>query len=399
MTATTEPAHVMRALRYGLGFIGILLIAVNLRVGFVTVGPLLEVIRADLGLSSTLAGLLTGLPLISFALFSPIAPAVAARVGLDRTVWFSLAALMLGVLIRSIPIPGALWAGTAAVGAAIAFLNVLLPSLVKRNYPSRVSQLTGVYFAVQGAVAAAGAALVVPLAQGTTLGWRLALGIWAGVAVVAMVAYFPQIRGAAGTARSTGTPALTYRSPWKSMLGWQVTVFMGLQSMPFFVLMSWLPSIEQSHGVSAVTAGWHVSLFLVIGTVASLGAGVVLHRSSDERFVSVLMSIMLVLAFVGLAIAPHLTLLWIVMGAAGCGSLIVVALSLFSLRTSHHQQAAALSGMAQSIGYALAAVGPIVFGALYDVSGSWLLPLWLMAGLMTLMCFVAAQAGRARVIG
>lgn len=399
MTATTEPAHVMRALRYGLGFIGILLIAVNLRVGFVTVGPLLEVISADLGLSSTLAGLLTGLPLISFALFSPIAPAVAARVGLDRTVWFSLAALMLGVLIRSIPIPGALWAGTAAVGAAIAFLNVLLPSLVKRNYPSRVSQLTGVYFAVQGAVAAAGAALVVPLAQGTTLGWRLALGIWAGVAVVAMVAYFPQIRGAAGTARSTGTPALTYRSPWKSMLGWQVTVFMGLQSMPFFVLMSWLPSIEQSHGVSAVTAGWHVSLFLVIGTVASLGAGVVLHRSSDERFVSVLMSIMLVLAFVGLAIAPHLTLLWIVMGAAGCGSLIVVALSLFSLRTSHHQQAAALSGMAQSIGYALAAVGPIVFGALYDVSGSWLLPLWLMAGLMTLMCFVAAQAGRARVIG
>lgn len=389
----------MRALRYGLGFIGILLIAVNLRVGFVTVGPLLEVISADLGLSSTLAGLLTGLPLISFALFSPIAPAVAARVGLDRTVWFSLAALMLGVLIRSIPIPGALWAGTAAVGAAIAFLNVLLPSLVKRNYPSRVSQLTGVYFAVQGAVAAAGAALVVPLAQGTTLGWRLALGIWAGVAVVAMVAYFPQIRGAAGTARSTGTPALTYRSPWKSMLGWQVTVFMGLQSMPFFVLMSWLPSIEQSHGVSAVTAGWHVSLFLVIGTVASLGAGVVLHRSSDERFVSVLMSIMLVLAFVGLAIAPHLTLLWIVMGAAGCGSLIVVALSLFSLRTSHHQQAAALSGMAQSIGYALAAVGPIVFGALYDVSGSWLLPLWLMAGLMTLMCFVAAQAGRARVIG
>jgi CP family cyanate transporter-like MFS transporter len=395
----TEGVKTDRTVRFGLAALGIMLIAVNLRVGFVSVGPLLTEISSDQGWSNSTAGLLTGLPLIAFAVFSPLAPGFAFRLGLDRALWISLLLLMAGILARSIPIEGAIWAGTALLGMAIAFLNVLLPSLVKRDVPTRVSQMTGIYTAVQGAVSAGGAALVVPIAHATDSGWRLALGIWAGVALITLAALLPRIRRrTANTGAAADTPAPEYRSPWKSALGWQITIFMGLQSMAFFILMAWLPSIEQDQGISQVASGIHTSVFLFTGMLASLGAGAVLHRSADQRPLALVTSMLAFSAYIGLALAPELSLLWCVVAALGCGSLIVIALSLFSLRTTHHTQAAALSGMAQSIGYAIAAVGPVIFGALHDLSGGWTLPLITTAGFMLVLCPVAVLSARNKFI-
>jgi CP family cyanate transporter-like MFS transporter len=174
---------------------------------------------------------------------------------------------------------------------------------------------------------------------------------------------------------------------------------MGLQSVAFYVLMAWLPSIEQSHGVSATAAGTHMALFLVVGMTASLATGSLLGRFRDQRPVALGGSVLALVTFTGLAAAPGLMLLWILVGAVGCGSLIVVALSLFSLRSGDHRQAAALSGMAQSVGYALAAAGPAVFGALYDAGGRWELPLVVTAGLMLALCVFSLGVGRDRVIG
>lgn len=397
MLTDASPATARRA-RRGLGFLGVLLIGVNLRVGFVTVGPLLEEISRDLGISAGQAGLLTGLPLAMFALFSPVAPAVAARTGLDRALWLSLLLLTAGIIGRSAPVPGAVWLGTALVGIGIAFLNVLLPSLVKREFPQRVSQVTGLYTSIQGAVAAAGSALVVPIAHAGTGGWRLALAVWAVLAALALLLLLPWLRQRPAAAGPHGTAADRFRSPWRSALGWQVTLFMGLQSVAFYVYMAWLPSIERSHGVSATTAGTHMALFLLVGMAASLSSGVLMHRFGDQRAVAFGGALLALVSYAGLAAAPGLVLLWVVLGAAGCGSLIVVALSLFSLRSSGHQQAAALSGMAQSVGYGLAAVGPAVFGALYDAGGRWEPPLLIMAGLMVVLCGVALLVGRDRVI-
>nr|WP_276607394.1 MFS transporter [Kocuria sediminis] len=369
-----------------------------MRVGFVSVGPLLEEISRDLGISAAQAGLLTGLPLAMFALFSPVAPGVAARTGLDRALWLSLLLLAAGIVGRSAPVPGAVWVGTALVGVGIAFLNVLLPSLVKREFPQRVSQVTGLYTSVQSAVAAAGSALVVPIAHAGAGGWRLALAVWAVLAVLALVLLLPWLRQRTAAAGPHGTAVGRFRSPWRSALGWQVTLFMGLQSVAFYVYMAWLPSIERSHGVSATTAGTHMALFLLVGMVASLSSGALMHRFGDQRVVAFSGAALALASYAGLAAAPGLVLLWVVLGAAGCGSLIVVALSLFSLRSGSHQQAAALSGMAQSVGYGLAAVGPAVFGALYDAGGRWEPPLLIMAGLMAVLCGVALLVGRDRVI-
>ncbi|MDQ0755020.1 MFS transporter [Arthrobacter sp. B3I4] len=387
-----------RTARIGVAFIGVLLIAVNLRVSFVTVGPVLGNISTDLGLSSAAAGFLTGLPLIAFAVFSPLAPGFANRVGLDRALWTSLLILAAGIVLRSLPLTGVIWAGTALIGLAIAFLNVLVPSLVKRDFPMRVSQVTGGYTAAQAAFAAVGAAVVVPVAQTSPAGWRLALGIWVGLALIAMAVLLPWLRRhRTGTAHAAA-PKATYRSPWSSALGWQVTIFMGLQSIAFYVLMAWLPTIEQSRGVPATTAGIHLSVFLLISVFASLAAGGILHRGRDQRLVASTSGALTVATFLGLTLAPDLVLLWIVLGAIGCGSLIVVALSLFSLRTVNHPQAAALSGMAQSVGYGLSAVGPVLFGAFHDLTDGWTLPLLVTAGIMAVLSLVGLLAGRNRVI-
>lgn len=394
--ATRNPPE--RTARFGLAFIGILLIAANLRVSFVSVGSVLANISSDLELSSAAAGFLTGLPLLVFAVFSPVAPGFASRLGLDRALWMSLLILASGIVLRSLPAPGFIWAGTALIGLAIAFLNVLVPSLVKRDFPMRVSQVTGTYTATQAAFAAVGAAVVVPVAETSPAGWRLALGIWVGLALIAMAVLLPWLRRhRLGTAHATA-PVVPYRSPWTSALGWQVTIFMGLQSIAFYVLMAWLPTIEQSRGVPAATAGIHLSIFLLISVFASLAAGGILHRGSDQRLVSFVSGALMFVTFLGLALAPGPILLWVLLGAIGCGSLIVIALSLFSLRTVNYPQAASLSGMAQSVGYGLGAMGPVMFGGLRDVSGDWTLPLLVTAGIMAALAVTGVLAGRDRVI-
>ncbi|MFJ6157739.1 MFS transporter [Pseudarthrobacter sp. NPDC092184] len=387
-----------RTVRFGFAFIGVLLIAVNLRVSFVSVGPVLANISSDLGLSSAAAGFLTGLPLIAFAVFSPLAPGFATRLGLDRALWMSLLFLASGIVLRSLPVPGFIWVGTALIGLAIAFLNVLVPSLVKRDFPRRVSQLTGSYTATQAAFAAVGAAVVVPVAQTSPAGWRLALGIWVGLALIAMAVLLPWLRRHSSGTMNAAAPEVSHQSPWTSALGWQVTIFMGLQSIAFYVLMAWLPTIEQSRGVPATTAGIHLSVFLLVSVFASLIAGGILHRGSDQRLVSFTSGAVMVVTFLGLALAPDLILLWVLLGAIGCGSLIVIALSLFSLRTVNYPQAASLSGMAQSVGYGLAAAGPVMFGALRDLSGDWTLPLLVTAGIMAVLAVTGVLAGRDRLI-
>lgn len=400
--------RVERSARLGFTLIGVLLIAANLRVSFTSVGPVLDDIRRDLGLGGAAAGLLTALPLLAFAAASPIAPWIASKLGIERTLWTGVAALAAGIVLRSLPLVGAIWIGTALLGVAIGCMNVILPSLVKRDFPRHVGQVTGLYTATQGGMAAVGAGIVVPVAHGTGLGWPVGLGIWAGLAVIAMAVFAPQLRRRPDPhphSRPTvvadgegGTP-VGHRNPWGSSLAWKITVFMGLQSLSFYVFVSWLPSIELSHGTPAAISGLHLFIFQLVGMGANLATAALLHRMRDQRLIALVGALLDVVAFAGLWLAPQLALLWVILGAAACGILIVVALSLFSLRTQRHAQAAALSGMAQSIGYLIAGVGPILVGSVMDATGSWTAPLAIMTALMVVLCGFALAAGRDRYIG
>jgi MFS transporter, CP family, cyanate transporter len=386
--------------RSGLLFVGILLIAVNLRAAITSVGPVIEDIRTDLGIGGATASVLISLPLVAFAVVSPVAPVLARRIGIERALGAALAVLAVATVVRSLPSTIALWTGTAFLGVAIAVINVLLPSLVKREYPDRIGQVTGLYSSVQGAAAALASGFAVPLAGTTQHGWRLALGIWAGLGLIALAVFLPQLRRRTVPAEATssaGTP-VRYRSPWHSALGWQVTLFMGTQSTVYYTLITWWPSVEQAHGTSAAASGWHLFALQVAGLLANLVTARLIPRQADQRLLIVGAAVLVALGIAGQLALPAASLLWIVLAGAGGGANIVLALSLFGLRTGDHQQAAALSGMAQSVGYAMAAGGPILLGALHDATGSWTAPLWVLLGVIVVQAASGALAGRARTI-
>ncbi len=407
MTAPSESrGRRPRALAGALALTGLLLVAGNLRASLTSVGPILDRLQSELGLSSLAASMLISLPLLAFAGVSPIVPSVAARLGLERLLGGSLAMLAAGIVLRSVG--GAwLWVGTIVLGVAIASLNVSLPALVKRDYPRRIGQVTGAYSVVQSVFAAIAAGVSVPLADATSLGWRLSLGLWAGFALLALAALVPRILRTGSPRDSAPSEVIalpgggTSRdrfSPWRSALAWQLTAFMGVQSVAYYILILWLPSIEVASGISPSAAGLHLLILNAVAIIGSTVCSALIPRFRDQRGLGAVSGLFFVVAAVGLAFAPQWGAVW-----AGCGGLsggisIVLALSFFGLRTHHHRHAAAVSGMAQAVGYLCAAAGPPAIGLLHDATGSWAPALWTIGGIGVLLMGLGVLAGRDRYV-
>ncbi|WP_420097970.1 CynX/NimT family MFS transporter [Corynebacterium sp.] len=405
MTETTSPDVPYRDTGRGpvvpvaLVVTGILLVAGNLRAAITTVGPVLTGIEDDLGISSSSASFLVSLPLLAFAVVSPLVPRVAHRTGLERIIVLGLVCLAVGLVMRSTPPIALLWVGTVLIGVAIAVLNVVLPALVKRDFPTKIGQVTGAYSAVQSGFAAVAAGVAVPVAGLTALGWRLPLGMWAGLALIATGAVLPQLWRSASPAPVPPPPESAGAAPvWRRALAWQVAAFMGLQSTNYYVLVTWLPSIEQDAGISGATAGTHLLLFNVFGIVGSLCCSALLSRLTDQRVLGVLIPVTLLIAVVGILLVPGLTGVWACIAGIGGGASIVLSLSLFGLRARHHTTAASLSGMAQSVGYILAALGPVVVGGLHDATGSWTPALSVLVVVDVAMLGVGLLVGRNRTV-
>src|ERR687893_2263014 len=239
---------------------GIVLLAANLRPALTGVAPLIGQIRTDTGISNGVAGLLTTLPLLAFGLLSPIAPRVARLFGMERVLLASLLVLVAGILLRWGGALEALFLGTVVLGAAIAVANVLLPSLVKREFPGHAGLMTSVYSTSLGISAAVAAGVSVPLTQLAGIGWRGALAVWALPALLACIAWLPQLGRNDYPADPSAGNAPGIKDLWRSPLAWQVTLFMGLQSLSYYVTLTWLPAILQEGGMGAARAGWMLGL-------------------------------------------------------------------------------------------------------------------------------------------
>jgi len=427
-----------RAPRAGLLLVGVLLLGANLRAGITAVGPVLPQIEHEVGLSASQASLLVSLPLVAFAVISPFAPRLAEAFRLERVLGLALVVLAAGIVVRSVPGPGLIWVGTGLLGAAIA---VLIPSLIKRDWPHRIGPMTGVYQAVTALTAALASGVVVPIADVAPSGWRFALGIWAAVAIIGVAVFLPWILGVAsrvgsGTAApraaapgpaapdATGPgsptpgsgadddaapavpPAVTApvarsraRLPLGSALAWQVTVYMGLQSTVYYTMVTWLPTIQISAGATPVQAGWYHFAFQACGLVGTLFAAFMIPRLREQSGLGAVFAASAVIGLLGLLFVPSLSLLWALFIGFCTGGAIVLAMALFGLRTTDYHRAAALSSMAQSVGYLFAALGPVMIGLLKDASGSWTAPLLVMVGVALAQGVFIALAGRRRTLG
>jgi MFS transporter, CP family, cyanate transporter len=388
-----RPANEQRAGRRALLIIGFLLIAANMRVALTSVGPLLETIRRDLGLSAGQAGFIGTLPLLTFAVFSPQVPRLARRFGIDLMLWLAMAVLAVGIVLRSLPVPGLLWVGTVFLGAAIAVANVLLPSMIKRDFPAHIGAATGVYTAVIGILASTAAGVAVPLAGVLPGGWRTALGCWAGFALVAFAVWAPQLRN---SDRGPGVPARTVkpRTPWRSPLAWEVSAFMALSACGFYTMLAWFPSIVVSTGASEEYAGWMLFVYQIVGVVMSGVVPLLLPHLADQRLIAAVSALVAMVGYLGLLLAPDLSVLWAVCTGVGAGALFFLALAFFSLRAADPRSSASLAGMGQSVGYLIAAVGPVLIGLLHDWTGGWTVPLAVLTGLAALHTVVGLRAGR-----
>lgn len=363
------------------------------------VGPVADDVASDLGLAASQVSLLVSVPLLCFGAFAIVAPRLTARWGIEATSVAALTVLGVGIVARSLPWVPALWAGTLLVGAGIATLNVALPALVKRDFPNMVGRVTGAYSATQSAFAAVAAVVAVPLAGTQPSGWRLAFGVWVGLTLVALGLVAPQLRGA--RPRAVLAAPVAVRAPWRSALGWQVACYMGLQSTFYYSVITWWPSVETAAGFTPGAAGTHMGILQVVGIVASLVGGRLIDRSRSRGQSGLVLAFsgLSVVALVGELLAPGWWAVWIVLLGAGTASVFVTALSFFGLRTENHAQAAALSGMAQAFGYGLAALGPVLIGALHDATLGWGVPLVVLLVLKVPEIVLGMLAGRNRAIG
>ncbi|EKW5588842.1 CynX/NimT family MFS transporter [Raoultella planticola] len=375
---------------------GILLIASTLRVTFTGAAPLLDAIRADYGLSTAQTGMLTTLPLLAFGLVSPLAAGVGRRLGIERSLLVALVLICLGIGLRSLPSTALLFCGTAIIGCGIALGNVLLPGLIKRDFSQHVARMTGAYSITMGGAAALGSAMVVPLAL-AGFGWHGALLMLMVFPLLALLVWLPQTRKTA-TAPLTGSGAMHNRGIWRSALAWQVTLFLGINSLVYYVIIGWLPAILQSLGYSEAQAGSLHGLLQLATAAPGLAIPLILHRLKDQRAIAVIVALMCAISACGLWFWPGQAVVWTLIFGFGSGATMILGLTFIGLRANSAHQAAALSGMAQTIGYLLAACGPPLMGKIHDANGNWQIPLIAVALISVVMALFGALAGRDREI-
>lgn len=377
---------------------GIILIGFNLRPALSGVGPLIAMIRESTGLSNSMLGLLTTLPLVAFGILSTLTPLFTRRFGIEKTLSGALLLLTTGIVLRAFGYVPLLFLGTILLGIAIAFGNVLLPALVKRDFDKRSGFMTSLYSGMMGVGAALAAGLSVPIAESFPGSWKTSLGVWGLFSFMAFLVWISQ--------NKFSVPTNSKRSFKKAMtdlgsnsLAWNVALFLGLQSIAFYVILAWLPDILISKGFSSSEAGWYLSLSQVTGVLGSVLVPVIAAKKDDQRkYISALILVEAI-SLIGLWLGTNATVfLWVSGIGFSLGGSFGLALLFIVLRSSDSETATELSGMSQSIGYLLAATGPILIGAVFDITGNWDTALYILFMILFFKLYTGLKAGKAQAI-
>ncbi|MCY1394975.1 putative transporter YycB [compost metagenome] len=348
--------------------LGLVLVALNLRPALSSMAPMLSEVSRSLSLSAVQAGLLTTLPVLCLGLFAPLAPILARRFGSERVVLGILVMLAAGIALRSSLGMFGLFAGSILAGASIGVIGVLLPGIVKRDFPSQAGTMTGVYTMALCLGAAMAAGATVPLSEHLGNSWAMGLGFWLVPALVAALFWLPQARQGHGAHQV----AYRVRGLFRDPLAWQVTFYMGLQSSLAYIVFGWLPSILISRGLTPTEAGLVLSGSVIVQLASSLMAPWLATRGRDQRPAILIVMLLTLAGLFGCLYAPIQGLWgWAVVLGLGQGATFSLALTLIVLRSRDSHVAANLSGMAQGIGYTLASMGPFAVGVVHDLTGGW----------------------------
>jgi MFS transporter, CP family, cyanate transporter len=371
--------------------VAVVVVSFNLRPAVASVGPMLNELRRDLGLSSLGASVLTAAPVFCFGALAMLGPWLARRFGLRRAVLLLITAILVGLIVRVGPDIATLFIGTLIVAGGIAAVNVLMPVIIKRDFPGSTGLMMGLYTAALVGSAAAGAGLTVPLGDAIGHDWRGGLGVWAVAAAIGIGLWLPHVRSdhVAVEVDAGHVPARLRHD----RLAWLVTGFFGMQSLNFYAVLNWLPSLYQDHGYSAASAGGLLSLSALVQLPIALVLPAIATRMRRQESLVIGAVALTAIGFVGILVAPTpLAVLWVVILGLGQGSAFAIALTLLVLRTRTHETTAQLSAMAQSVGYLIAGLGPLIVGALHAATGGWHVPLVFLLALLVPETFAGLRA-------
>lgn len=367
-------------------------IAVNMRPGVASLGPVLPEVTEGLQLSAPQGAAMASLGVVCLGALAPLAPAAVRRWGLDVALLAALAAILAGLAVRVAAGTFLLFAGTALASGGIAMANVLVPTLVKRDFVRGAGTILGVYAMLLSASAALAAGATAPVGRLLGMGWRGALGAWAGPALVALLLWLPYLRG---RERARVLPAAEATSLLRDARAWQVTLFFALLSASFYGLLVWLPSILRDVGYGSTEAG-----LLLAASVAAQAPGALLMprwataATSQQRHAAVATAVTGT-GLVGLVLAPtSVPLVWMVLIGFGQGAALSLTFTLLLLRARTTAHTAQLSAMVQTVGYLLAACGPLLLGTVHDATGSWRPALMVLVALLVPQCITGVLAGR-----
>jgi CP family cyanate transporter-like MFS transporter len=377
--------------------VGIMVLAVSLRSSITSLPPVFPELSAALHLSNASITVLAAVPVICFGLFSGLGGPLSRSFGEERVLLAALLLLAAGLLLRG-ALPGSmLFPGTVLAGGAIALMNVLLPSLVKRRHPEHAGLLIGAYLLMLGTGAVVASLIAVPVFKAAGNGPRwpvsLTLGLWAVPAVAAALLWLPQVRYHTRPERVT----LPVRAGvHRHALAWQVGVFMGLQSLSYYATLSWLPTLFRDRGVTAAAAGGLLALMNLGNAVTAMVAPTVAQRVRDQRLIIVVTVLAMAAGLLGSQYAPTGTAaVWTLLLGFGQGASLGLAIFFTMARAPDPVTAASLSGFAQSTGYLIAAAGPLTVGFLHTATGGWTVPVLALVGALALQLWAGLLAGRA----
>jgi CP family cyanate transporter-like MFS transporter len=378
--------------------VAVLLLAINLRPVVNALGAVVPELRDATGLPASTTGLLLSLPTIAFAVMGLAAPALAARIGPHRTVVVALTALLIGQLVRA-AVPGvpALFAGSLLALAGIAVANVLMPGLVRLHFPNRIPVITAAYTTLLTIGGAAAAGLTLPVQRSMGGDWRLGIGLWAATAAIALIPWLLLIRESGGASAGAGT-RLPLRVLARTRVAWALALYFGCQSMVAYVVFGWLAEILVEDGMSDTAAAAQVSIAIAVGIPLAALVPPLLGRSRRPSVLVIVLATCYLLAFAGLITSPtNPVWLWSILMGVGTGAF-PLALTLIALRARTGLATTSLSAFTQCVGYLIASVGPLGFGLLYDVTGTWDVPLLAMCGVVAVQIGAGLLAVRRRYV-
>jgi CP family cyanate transporter-like MFS transporter len=375
-----------------LSIVCLIVLSANLRPALSSVAPVLAAIQRELQLSSTAVGILTTLPVLCFGAFAPVAAKLAGKFTPDRVILFGLLTLVAGLCMRIFMGMYGLFIGTLLAGAGIGAVMVLLPAVIKREFSRQAGFMTGLYTMAVCLGAAFAAGVTVPVKNLADGNWRVALSIWAmPAALSAWLWYYKMRRQPSRGVTQRWRVSGIYRNP----LAWQVTLYMGLQSAIAFIVFGWLPTILIARGFEPLICGYVMSVIFASQIFTALTAPPMASRCRDQRFMACFLTVITVIGLFGcLHGTPGWIWIWGSLVGLGMGGTFSIALALIVWRSPDPETAASLSGMAQGVGYVIAALGPFAVGILNEWTNNWSFLEGLLLAIAIAACISALGAGR-----